>query len=126
MNALLLYLFLPLAIGWVLGTIVFRDHPWAIAGWMPATALAGIGSFFFMIFFLGACSGSSGGGAAEGFHAMGQFALLPILMLFPMFLAMSWYIRPRGEPADAAMVLGIFVSMGVVAFFFLLASTSAT
>lgn len=124
MNALLLYLFLPCAIGWVLGTLVFRDHPWAIAGWMPATALAAIGSFFFLIFFLGACSPSRGGGAAEGFYAVGQAALLPILMLFPMFLGMSWYIRPRREPADAALVVGIFASMGIVAFVFLLAGTS--
>lgn len=125
MNALLLYLFLPCALGWILGTLVFREHPWAIAGWMPATALAAIGSFFFLIYFLGACSSSGGGGAAEGFYAMGRMALLPILMLFPMFLGMSWYIRPRREPADAALVVGIFASMGIVAFVFLLASTSA-
>lgn len=90
--------------GWGLGTLVHREHPWSIAGWIPLTGLAGIGSL--MLFGMLFDSGASTGGAEGGFAAMGAAGGMVLFLPCPLFLGLSVYVRPRGPHSQWAILCG--------------------
>jgi len=111
-------------LAWLLSVVVFRDHPWAMAGWLPATALGFGGTLLFILAFAESL-GPSRGGAAHGFYQIGlaQF-ILPLLLLAPLFLGLSWYVRPRNEPSDGALTVGTLGALVALAGVFYLAHAS--
>lgn len=101
--------------GWGLGTLVYRKHPWSIAGWIPLTGLAGTGSLMLvgMIF----DPGASSGGAEGAFAAMGAAGAMVIFLPCPLFLGLSVYVRPRGPHSPGAILCGSLMLLAALGFF---------
>lgn len=106
---------------WLLSVIPFRFHPWAIAGWLPATGLAAFGTLAFFGVLLDLVRFSREGGAGAGFAAMGAASALPVFLLAPLFLGLSLYLKPPEPHSDAATFLALSVfSVFIIWFLFAL------
>ncbi|MBL9173432.1 MAG: hypothetical protein JNL10_07865 [Verrucomicrobiales bacterium] len=99
---------------WGLGTLVYREHPWSIGGWIPLTGLAGTGSLMLvgMLF----DSGASTGGAEGAFAAMGAAGGMVLFLPCPLFLGLSVYVRPRGPHSPWAILCGSLILMAALGF----------
>lgn len=62
---------LALLTAWLLSVVPFRRHRWAVAGWLPATGLAAVGTLAIFVVVMEFIHLTGVGGEAAGFAAIG-------------------------------------------------------
>lgn len=120
MNAVLVPVLLifsaVLLLAWFLCATTYRSHPWAVAGWLPVTGIACLGTLACGGLLLESCSLGRGGGAANGFAAAGLARGVVLFLPCPLFLGLCLRLHPRKPISLGASAVGFVVLGGAVAF----------